>query len=169
MVFTRNNVKISIVLTLLAVITLTGCKTAPQITDDTLVNTVVDGVQLTHRRAVEAPQSFTPIDETYRALYNATVMNRPDYGGKIIRYLENGKPFRVLGEVENHWLAIADEDQQQLIGYVPFKAGVKSDLYDATLKNDRPRVRKNNKKVCVDVGGKSKACRDSDNATWILE
>lgn len=70
--------------------------------------------------------------------------------------------------MENHWLAIAEPDQQELIGYVPFKAGVKSELYDATLRSDRPRPRKT-KKVCVDVGGQSKACRNNDTATWILE
>ncbi|MBV4366453.1 SH3 domain-containing protein [Erwinia sp. BNK-24-b] len=174
--------KTSIALTLLAVLTLSACKApAPPVTDDTLVTSNVDGVALTHRHAVHAPQSFTPVNETYRALYNASVMTSPDFGGKVVRYLENGKPFMVLGEVENHWLAIAEAeaepsaDQQpdaqkspQLIGYVPFKAGVKSDLYDATLRSDRPRPRKT-KKVCVDVGGQSKACRNNDTATWILE
>lgn len=162
--------KISIAFTLLAVLSLSGCKAPPPpMTDDTLVTSEVDGVKFTHRHAVQAPQSFSPVNETYRALYNASVMTSPDFSGKIVRYLENGKPFTVLGEVENHWLAIADPDQDQLIGYVPFKAGVKTDLYDATLKSDRPRPRKNAKKVCVDVGGKSKACRNNDTATWILE
>ena len=162
--------KISIAFTLLAVLSLSGCKAPPPpMTDDTLVTSEVDGVKFTHRHAVQAPQSFTPVNETYRALYNASVMTSPDFSGKIVRYLENGKPFTVLGEVENHWLAIADPDQDQLIGYVPFKAGVKADLYDATLKSDRPRPRKNAKKVCVDVGGKRKACRNNDTATWILE
>ncbi|MDW8847386.1 SH3 domain-containing protein [Erwinia sp. MMLR14_017] len=170
MKFMRNNVKISIAFTLLAVLSLSGCKAPPPpMTDDTLVTSEVDGVKFTHRHAVQAPQSFTPVNETYRALYNASVMTSPDFSGKVVRYLENGKPFTVLGEVENHWLAIADPDQEQLIGYVPFKAGVKADLYDATLKSDRPRPRKNAKKVCVDVGGKSKACRNNDTATWILE
>ncbi|MEJ5064724.1 SH3 domain-containing protein [Erwinia sp. MYb375] len=170
MIFTRTNVKISIAFTLLAVLTLAGCKAPPPpVTDDTVVSSVVDGVTLTHRYAVKAPASFTPVNENYRALYNASVMTRPDYSGKVVRYLENGKPFLVLGEVENRWFAIADVDEQQLIGYVPLKAGVKSDLYDATLRSDRPRPRKNSKKVCVDVGGKSKACRNNNTATWILE
>lgn len=166
--------KISIVITLLAVLSLSGCKAPPApVTDDTLVTSEVDGVKFTHRHAVQAPQSFTPINESYRALYNASVMTSPGFGGKIVRHLENGKPFTVLGEVENHWLAVAEAeaeaDREQLIGYVPFKAGVKSDLYDATLKSDRPRPRKNAKKVCVDVGGQSKACRNNNTATWILE
>ncbi|MGB9094885.1 SH3 domain-containing protein [Erwinia sp.] len=166
----RTNVKISIAFTLLAVLSLSGCKAPPPpMTDDTIVTSEVDGVKFTHRHAVQAPTSFTPVNETYRALYNASVMTSPDFSGKNVRYLENGKPFTVLGEVENHWLAIADPDQEQLIGYVPFKAGVKSDLYDATLKSDRPRPRKNAKKVCVDVGGQSKACRNNATATWILE
>lgn len=194
--------KTSIALTLLAVLTLSACKTAPPpVTDDTIVTSQVDGVTLTHRHAVHAPTSFSPVNEEYRALYNASVMTTPDFGGKVVRYLENGKPFIVLGEVENHWLAIAEvspepeataestpaatEDQPapeeqpvaedkpaplpQMIGYVPFKAGVKADRYDATLRSDRPRPRKSTKKVCVDVGGKSKACRSNDTATWIME
>nr|WP_152601405.1 SH3 domain-containing protein [Erwinia oleae] len=162
--------KTSIALTLLAVLTLAGCKAPPPpVTDDTVVTSEVDGVTLTHRHAVQAPQTFSPVNETYRALYNASVMTRPDFSGNVVRYLENGKPFTVLGEVENHWLAVAETDQQELIGYVPFKAGVKEDLYDATVRNDRPRPRKSVKKVCVDVGDKSKACRNSDTATWILE
>nr|WP_024967867.1 hypothetical protein [Pantoea sp. IMH] len=162
--------KISIALTLLAALTLAGCKAPPPpVTDDTVVTSEVDGVTLTHRYAVQPPGSFTPVNETYRALYGASVMTRPDFSGKVVRYLESGKPFNVLGQVEGHWLAIADEEQLQLIGYVPFKAGVKSDLYDATLKSDRPKPRKSATKVCVDVGGKSKACRNNDNATWILE
>ncbi|WP_067703441.1 SH3 domain-containing protein [Erwinia sp. ErVv1] len=169
---TRSTVKTSIALTLLAALTLSGCKAPPPaVTDDTLVTSEVDGVRLTHRYAVQAPHAFTPVNETYRALYAASVMPRPEFGGKIVRYLDNGKPFTVLGEVENHWLAIADDDSQQLIGYVPFKAGVKADLYDATVRSDRPRPRKNTnaKKVCVDVGGQSKACRNNSTATWILE
>ncbi|MBD8165956.1 SH3 domain-containing protein [Erwinia persicina] len=170
MIFTRTKVKISIAFTLLAALTLSGCKTPPPpVNDDTVITSVVDGATLTHRHAVKAPTSFTPVNENYRALYSASVMTSPDYGGKVVRYLENGKPFLVLGEVENRWFAIADVDQQQLIGYVPLKAGVKSELYDATVRSDRPRPRKNSKKVCVDVGGKSKACRNNNTATWILE
>lgn len=192
--------KISIAFTLLAVLTLSACKApVPPLTDDTLVTSSVDGVTLTHRYAIHAPQSFTPVNETYRALYSASVMTSPDYGGKVVRYLENGKPFIVLGEVENHWLAVAETEPEEepqaeagpeqdaapakkaeadsagptsktplLLGYVPFKAGVKSELYEATLRSDRPRPRKT-KKVCVDVGGQSKACRSNDTATWILE
>ncbi|MFS2223783.1 SH3 domain-containing protein [Pantoea sp. B65] len=171
MIFTRTTVKIRIALTLLAVLTVAGCKAPPPpVTDDTLVNSNVAGVTLVHRHAVQAPKEFTPVNESWRALYNASVMTTPDYSGKIVRYLENGKPFVVLGEVENHWLAIAEEDQQQLIGYVPLKAGVKSERYDATVRSDRPRPRKSTKQqVCVDVGGASKACRNKDTATWILE
>lgn len=162
--------KLSIALTLLAVLTLSACKAPPPpVTDDTVVTSVVDGVTLTHRYAVSAPGSFTPVNETYRALYNASVMSSPDFGSKVVRYLENSKPFTVLGEVENHWLAIAEPDAQQLIGYVPYKAGVKADLYDATLRSDRPRPRAKTRQVCVDVGGQSKACRNNDTATWILE
>lgn len=163
--------KISSALFLLVVVTLTGCKMAPsQPDDDTLVTSTVNGAPLVHRYAVQAPDAMTPVNQQYRALYNASVMTRPDFGGKVVRYLDNGKPFLVLGEV-NHWLAIGGESEQaqQLIGYVPAKAGVKSELYDRTLRNDRPRPRKASKKVCVDVGGQNKACRSGDTATWILQ
>ncbi|OON41285.1 hypothetical protein BTJ39_04805 [Izhakiella australiensis] len=162
--------KIHIALTLLTVLTLAGCKApAPSVNDDTLVTSEVDGVTLTHRHAVEAPSSFSPVNQQWRALYNASVMTRPDFSGKVVSYLENGKPFTVLGNVQNGWLAIAEADQQQLIGYVPLRAGVIADRYDATLRSDRPRPRKAAKQVCVDVGGASKACRNNSTATWILE
>ncbi|WP_220485547.1 SH3 domain-containing protein [[Pantoea] beijingensis] len=170
MTFTRNIVKTGIALTLLAVLTVAGCKAPPPpMTDETMVTSVVNGVTLTHRNAVKAPLAFTPVNQTYRALYNASVMTLPDYGGNVVEHLENGKPFTVLGEVENHWLAIARTDDTRLIGYVPFKAGVISDRYEATIRSDRPRPRKSTKQVCVDVGGTSKACRKNNTATWILE
>lgn len=162
--------KIRFALTLLAAITVAGCKPPPPpVNDDTLVSSTVNGVTLVHRHAVSAPGEFTPVNESYRALYNASVMTRPDYGGNVVRYLENGKPFQVLGKVENNWLAIAEPDDTQLIGYVPLKAGVPGDRYEQALRNDRPRPRRASKQVCVDVGGDSKACRKDNTATWILD
>ena len=161
--------KIYLALTLLAVLSVAGCKapgTPPA--DDTLVTSEVNGVRLTHRYAVQPPQTYTPINQPYRALYKASVMTRPDYSGKVVRYLENGKPFTALGMADG-WLAVADTDGSELLGYVPQKAGVKSELYDATLRNDRPRPRKSSKKVCVDVGGEGKACRNGSTATWIIQ
>lgn len=161
--------KKSLALTLLAVLSLASCKAPPPpLTDDTMVTSEVNGVKLQHRHAVAAPQEFTPVNQTWRALYNASVMTTPDYGGKVVRYLENGKSFEVLGSVENHWLAIADEADGPMIGYVPLKAGVESSRYDATVRSDRPRPRRT-KQVCVAVGGASKACRTNDTATWILD
>lgn len=161
--------KKSLALTLLVVLTLAGCKAPPPpVTDDTLVTSEINGVKLVHRHAVTAPTEFTPVNETWRALYNASVMTQPDYSGNLVRYLENGKPFFVLGNVENHWLAIADSAEGPLIGYVPLKAGVESSRYEATLRSDRPRPRRT-KQVCVDVGGASKACRTDNTATWILD
>ncbi|WP_130834872.1 SH3 domain-containing protein [[Erwinia] mediterraneensis] len=162
--------KKSLALTLLVVLALAGCKAPPPpLTDDTLVTSEVNGVKLVHRYAVVAPQEFTPVNETWRALYNASVMTTPDYGGKLVRYLENGKPFTVLGSVENHWLAIAEVADGPMIGYVPLKAGVESSRYEATVRSDRPRPRRAARQVCVDVGGASKACRTNDTATWILD
>ncbi|WP_267369419.1 MULTISPECIES: SH3 domain-containing protein [unclassified Pantoea] len=162
-------VKKSLALTLLAVLTLAGCKAPPPpVTDDTLVTSEINGVKLVHRHAVAAPTAFEPVHQTWRALYGASVMTSPDYGGKVVRYLETGKPFEVLGNVEHSWLAIADQADGPLIGYVPLKAGVESSRYDATVQSDRPRPRKA-KQVCVAVGGASKACRTNDTATWILD
>ncbi|WP_185749271.1 SH3 domain-containing protein [Pantoea dispersa] len=159
----------SLLLTLLAALTLAGCKAPPPpVTDDTLVTSEVNGVKLVHRHAVAAPGEFTPVNESFRALYAASVMTLPDYGGKVVRYLDNAQTFEVLGRVEHNWLAIAEKPSGQLIGYVPPKAGVESIRYDATLRSDRPRPRRA-KQVCVAVGGASKACRTNDTATWILD
>ena len=148
---------------------LSGCKAPPVKPQEKLETSVVDGTTLVHRHEIGAPKTFTPVYQAYRALYAASVMTTPDYGGKVVRYLETGKPFEVLGSVENHWLAIADQADGPLIGYVPLKAGVESSRYDATVRSDRPRPRGKNKQVCVDVGGASKACRTNDTATWILD
>ncbi|WP_071995042.1 hypothetical protein [Erwinia mallotivora] len=164
-------VKIRIALSLLFVLTVAGCKAPPKpITDDTIVSSTVDGVKLTYRHAIQPPTSFTPVNEEYRALYNASVMTRPDFGGKVVSYLENSKSYTVLGTVENNWFAIADQGQEQLLGYVPMRAVVKSDLYDKTVKADsrRKRVRTSAKKTCVAVDGDNKACQNSNNGTWII-
>ncbi|PKH26472.1 hypothetical protein CIG19_01365 [Enterobacterales bacterium CwR94] len=162
--------KIRVALILLSALVLASCKTAPPPPgDDTLITSEVNGVTLTHRYAVQPPAEFTPINAPYRALYAASIMTQPAYSGKIVQHLENGKTYNLLGQVENQWFAIADENSEQLLGYVPQKAVVPSERYDATLRGDRPRPRKATKKVCVDVGGKSKACRNNNTATWILE
>lgn len=163
--------KIRIALSLLFVLTVAGCKAPPApITDDTIVSSTVDGVKLTYRHAVQPPVSFTPVNEEYRALYNASVMTTPDFSGKVVTHLENGQPYTVLGTVENNWFAIAEVGQEQLIGYVPLRALVKSDLYEKTVKADsrRKRVRSAAKKTCVAVAGDSKACQNSNNGTWII-
>jgi len=168
----RTRVKIRIALSLLFVLTVAGCKAPPPpMTDDTLVSSTVDGVKLTYRHAVQPPLSFTPVNEEYRALYAASVMTRPDFGGKLVSHLENGKPYTVLGTVENNWFAIAESGEEQLIGYVPLRAVVKSDLYDKTLKADarRKRVRAPAKKTCVAVDGDSKACQNSNSGTWVID
>jgi len=74
----------------------------------------------------------------------------------------------VLGQVEHFWMALADEGSEQLIGYVPMRAVIKADQYEATVRKQalRPKARK--KTTCVDVDGNSKACKDSANGTWIL-
>ncbi|WP_162834964.1 SH3 domain-containing protein [Erwinia oleae] len=161
-----------IALSLLFVLMVSGCKTPPPpMTDDTVVSSTVDGVKLTHRHAVQPPKTFTPVNEAYRALYSASVMTRPDFGGKVVSYLETGKTYTVLGSVENNWFAIAEQDQEQLLGYVPLRAVVKSDLYNSTVKADsrRKRPRTPAKKTCVAVDGDSKACQNNNNGTWIIE
>ena len=74
----------------------------------------------------------------------------------------------VLGQVEHYWMALANEGNDQLIGYVPMRAVIKADQYEATVRKQaiRPKARK--KATCVDVDGNSKACKDSANGTWIL-
>lgn len=168
----RIMVKIRIALSLLFVLSVAGCKAPPPpMTDDTVVSSTVDGVKLSYRHAITPPQSFKPVNEEYRALYGASVMSRPDFGGKLVRNLDNAQSFTVLGTVENNWLAIAESGQEQLLGYVPLRAGVKSDIYDKTIKADqrRKRVRAPAKKTCVAVDGDSKACQSSNSGTWIID
>ncbi|WP_026111500.1 SH3 domain-containing protein [Winslowiella toletana] len=163
--------KIQIALSLLLVVMVSGCKAPPPpVTDDTIVSSTVDGVTLTYRHAITPPTSFTPANEEYRALYKASVMSTPGFGGKLVRQLENGQTFTVLGSVENNWFAIAETGQDQLIGYVPLRAGVKSELYDKTVKADARRVRRAApaKKTCVAVNGEGQACRNSSSGTWII-
>ena len=188
----KKMVNLHIALSLLFVLAVAGCKAPPQITDDTLETSTVDGVALVHRHAVIPPGQFSPINEAYRALYPTSVMTRPDFGGKVVTSLETGGTYTVLGMVENNWLAIGELPQQaeapaegqktddakavaspaaaQLTGYVPFRALVKSDLYDQTLKADQPkrRVRSAKKKTCVSVDGDSKACQNGNSGTWII-
>ncbi|NIF31438.1 SH3 domain-containing protein [Enterobacter sp. Cy-643] len=162
--------KLRSLLVLLVVTTVVGCKAPPpKMTDDTIVTSTVNGVTLTHRYIVEVPKEFTPVDADYRALYPGSIMSKPDFGGKVLAQLENGQSYTVLGEVENHWFAIAEQDKQELLGYVPLRALVKSELYNQTLKKDRPRPRRAAKKsTCVAVDNKSKACQNADNGTWII-
>ena len=193
----KKMVNLRIALSLMFVFSVAGCKTPPKMTDDTLVNSTVDGVVLTHRYAVKAPAQFSPVNEAYRALYPASVMTRPDFSGKVVETLKSGETYTVIGQVENNWLALAVPDQTaaaphadatsakdpgtteqptassavQLLGYVPFRAVVKSDLYEQTVKADQPKRRartSSKKKTCVSVNGESTACQNSTNGTWII-
>ncbi|WP_110877549.1 SH3 domain-containing protein [Franconibacter helveticus] len=163
--------KMRTLLSLLFVFAVAGCKAPPKpaMTDDTIVTSQVNGVTLTHRYAVSAPAEFTAVNTSYRALYPASLMSRPDFGGKVIRTLETGKTYEVLGQVEHFWMALADEGKEELIGYVPMRAVVKADQYEATVRKQsiRPKARK--KATCVNVDGSGKACKDSNNGTWILD
>lgn len=164
--------KLRTLFALLLVASAVGCKApAPPITDDTLVTSQVNGVTLTHRYAIHPPAEFTAINENYRALYPGYIMNMPDFSGKVVDQLKNGESYQVLGSVEHHWLAIATADDEQLIGYVPLRALVKSDLYAHTIKQDRPRPRRAAKKpaTCVEIDNRSKACQNNKNGTWIID
>ncbi|MCL2894476.1 SH3 domain-containing protein [Brenneria tiliae] len=162
-----------IVLVLLSAFGLASCKAPPPpaLTDDTIVTNEVNGVTLVHRHAIVPPQEFQPINQEYRALYAASVMSRPDFSGKVVRHLENNHTYNVLGQVENAWLAIAEQGQEELIGYVPPRAAVKSELYEETLKKDRLRKprRQAQKPTCVSVDGSGKACRNTNSGTWIID
>lgn len=193
----KKMVNLRIALGLMFVFSVAGCKTPPKMTDDTLVSSTVDGVVLSHRYAVQAPAQFSPVNETYRALYPASVMTRPDFSGKVVETLKSGETYTVIGQVENNWLALGTPDQAatasqadavsgddkgavaqpdsssalQLLGYVPFRAVVKSDLYEQTVKADQPKRRaraSSKKKTCVSVNGDSTACQNSTNGTWII-
>lgn len=85
--------KLRVLLSLLFVMAVAGCKAPqkPAITDDTIVTSQVNGITLTHRHAVTPPAEFTQVNEPYRAMYPASLMSRPDYGGKVIRTLEPAK------------------------------------------------------------------------------
>lgn len=91
--------KLRVLLSLLFVMAVAGCKAPqkPAITDDTIVTSQVNGITLTHRHAVTPPAEFTQVNEPYRAMYPASLMSRPDYGGKVIRTLETGKNLRRAG------------------------------------------------------------------------
>lgn len=192
----KKMAKLHIALGLMFVFSLAGCKTPPKMTDDTLVTSTVDGVALSHRYAVKPPAQFSPINETYRALYPGSVMSQPGYGGKVVETLKTGESYTVIGQVENNWLALSEPAQAAeakpdsgratvkdapqsatpqatvtLTGYVPFRAVVKSDLYDQTVKADQPKRRarsSSKKKTCVAVNGDSTACQNSTNGTWII-
>lgn len=160
-----------IALALLFVVGVAGCRapSGPPLTDDTIVTSQVNGITLSHRYAVTAPTEFKPVNEVSRALYPASLMSRPDYGGKLIRQLETGKTYVVIGQVEHFWLALADEGQEQLIGYVPMRAVVKSALYEETVRKQTPRPKARKKATCVNVDSNSKACKNANSGTWILD
>jgi len=192
----KKMVNLRMALALMFVFAVAGCKAPPKMTDDTIVSSTVDGVTLSHRYAVQPPAQFSPVNEAYRALYPASIMTRPSFGGKVVDTLKSGKTYTVIGQVENNWLALgesaqaADEAQPetapaddkkaqqpaaqpavQLIGYVPFRAVEKSALYEQTIKADQPKRRaraSSKKKTCVAVDGDSKACQNSNSGTWII-
>lgn len=192
----KKMVNLRMALGLMFVFAVAGCKAPPKMTDDTIVSSTVDGVRLSHRYAVQPPAQFSPVNEAYRALYPASIMTRPSFGGKVVDTLKSGETYTVIGQVENNWLALGEQAQAadevqpeaaaaddkkaqqpaaqpavQLIGYVPFRAVVKSALYEQTIKADQPKRRaraSSKKKTCVAVDGDSKACQNSNSGTWII-
>ncbi|MGG6175259.1 SH3 domain-containing protein [Pantoea allii] len=194
----KKMVNFRIALSLMFVFAIAGCKTPPKMTDDTMVTSTVDGTTLMHRHAIAAPAQFSALNETYRALYPASVMTRPDFSGKVVETLKTGESYTVVGQVENNWLALGEDAQAEaapapaadakaadnkgaaaqaptsavkVIGYVPFRAVVKSDMYDQTVKADQPKRRVRaaaKKKTCVSVDGNSQACQNKNNGTWII-
>lgn len=160
-----------LIISLLFVMTVAGCKAPakPAMTDDTIVTHEVNGVTLTHRNAVSPPAEFTPVNASYRALYPASLMTRPDFSGKVVRTLETGKTYEVLGQVEHFWMALADEGKDELTGYVPMRAVVKADQYEATVRKASVRPKARKKATCVNVDGSGKACKNNNNGTWILD
>lgn len=146
-----------------------GCKAPPPpVTADTLESSTVNGVTLVHMHIIHAPQQFTPINAVYRTLYPASLMNQPDFSGLRMATLDAGATLHVLGEVDNNWLAVATENNGQLSGYIPFRAAVTSDRYDATVKAQAARPRRAQQQ-CIGVGEGDKACRKGNSPTWIIQ
>lgn len=80
----EKHMKTRVFLAAMIVVSLAGCEAPPkpQITDDTIETTQVNGVNLTHRHIVVPPTEFTPINAEYRALYSAAVMSQPVMAAK---------------------------------------------------------------------------------------
>ena len=156
------------ILSLSLLFALAGCQAPkpPVPTDDTIVSSTVSGVKLTYRHVVQPPAELHPLNLDYRALYNTSVMSSPNYSGKLIKYLSNGQHFMVLGIVDKEWLAVSDQPDKQLIGYVPLKAGVESSLYDGVV---NPARRRAAPRQCVKVNGDTQACRQGVSATWVIK
>ena len=147
---------------------LSGCKAPSVHPQEKLETSVVDGTALVHRHEIDAPKQFTPVYQAYRALYAASVMSTPGFQGKRLRTLGNGELYQVLGRVENNWLAISDNRELQLTGYVEFKAGVPSARYDATA-TGAPSASLPRSRQCIGVGNGDSACRKGRSATWIIQ
>ncbi|MGR7301656.1 SH3 domain-containing protein [Klebsiella aerogenes] len=163
--------KTRVFLAAMIAVSLAGCEAPPkpQITDDTIETTQVNGVNLTHRHIVVPPTEFTPINAEYRALYSAAVMSQAGYGGKVIVQLVPGANYIALGQAQDGWIALANEGQENLIGYAPANAVVKSELYDKTVREQSKRPKARKKTTCVSVDGNTKACKNGNNGTWILD
>ncbi|EDX6465852.1 SH3 domain-containing protein [Salmonella enterica subsp. diarizonae serovar 60:r:e,n,x,z15] len=157
-----------LILTFLFMVSASGCKAPQQITDDTVVSSQVNGFTLKHRYIVRPPAEFTPVNDDYRALYPALLMSRPDFGGKVIHNLVTGRTYVALGTVEHSWMALAEKGRDELIGYVPMRAVVRSELYDKIVREQSRRAKVRKKTTCVNVDGNTRACKNGNNGTWIL-
>ena len=162
--------KIRISLLFLALVSLAGCQTQPkqEIGDDTIENTKVNGVTLIHRHIIVPPTIFKPINSRFRVLYSASLMSRPGYDGKVIRQLVTGANYVALGEVDNSWIGLANDGQQELIGYAPANAVVRNDLYYKTVREQSRRLKVRKKSMCMNVDGDVRACKIGSNSSWIL-
>ncbi|ALV92309.1 MULTISPECIES: hypothetical protein [Pantoea] len=165
----NHHSKLAFIAALFAVTLTAGCKAPPPtVTADTLETSTVNNVALVHMHIVQPPQQFTAINSAYRTLYPASLMNRPDFGGLRMETLDAGATLQVLGEVENSWLAVSTQDNGQLSGYIPFRAAVTRDRYDATVKAQAARPRRAQQQ-CIGVGAGDKACRKGSSSTWIIQ
>lgn len=160
--------RLTILAGLVVALALSACSMHRPLTDDTPVFSVIDGVKLTYRYAIIPPRHFTAINKEYRALYATSVLNRPDFSGKRLAYLNTGDTYTVLGQADNGWFAVASQDKSELAGYVPLRALVLSERYADTLKADARRRRTAEKRSCVAVDDVSQACQNN-SGTWIIE
>lgn len=150
-------------------VVLSGCHHPTPPSENKLVTSNVDGIQLVHRYLIQPPKEFKLLNKQFPALYNASVMSTPGFEGKVVRYLKPGQFYTLLGQVENNWLAIADLESNRLVGYTTRKAFFDTVVVAPPPKpkaKKRPRP-KTVKKQCVQLDD-GPVCKSATNAPYTM-